>query len=325
MGGRAGGVVMRAGLALCVLLAALPAAAQNFPARPVRVIVPYAAGGPTDVVARALTQKIGEAWGQPLVVDNIAGANGVIAQEQAAKALPDGYTIFVQSMAYVVNPLIYKVSYSLERDFVPVSLVASFPLMLAVHPSVPAKSVKELIELAKAKPGQLNYASYGQGSIAQLAAELMKNATGTEITHILYKGAAQGLTDTVAGQVQMTFPSIATGLPFVKQGRLNALAVTSRTRAPQMPNTPTMIEAGIPDYEATSWFGFFYQTGTPKPVIDKLHQEAMRVVRLPDVKTALDAQAFEVVGLGPDKFPDFVRSETRKYAHVVQVAKIKVE
>jgi len=299
--------------------------AQTFPAKPIRVIVPYAAGGPTDVIARALTQKIGEAWAQPLVIDNIAGANGVIAQEQAAKAPADGYTLFVQSMAYVVNPLLYKVNYSNERDFIPVSLVASFPLMLATHPSVPARNVKELVDLAKAKPGQLNYASYGQGSIAQLAAELMKNATGTDITHILYKGAAQGLTDTVAGQVQLTFPSLATGLPYVKSGRLNALAVTSRQRSPLLPEVPTMIEAGIPDYEATSWFAFFYQTGTPKPIVDKLHQEVLRVVRQPDVKAKLDAQAFEVVGMGPDKFPDFVRSETQKYDRVVKVAKIKVE
>lgn len=314
-----------AAVAAFLFATALPAGAQTFPARPVRLIVPYAAGGPTDVMARALAQRIGEGWGQPIVVDNIAGANGVIAQEQAAKAAPDGYTLFAQTMAYVVNPLIYKVNYSIERDFVPVSLVASFPLMLAVHPSVPAKSVKELIELAKAKPGQLNYSSYGQGSIAQLAAEMMKTSTGTDITHILYKGAAQGLTDTVAGQVQMTFPSLATGLPFVKQGKLNALAVTSRTRAAQMPNTPTMMEAGVPDYEATSWFGFFYQTGTPKPIVDRLHQEAMRVVRLPEMKATLDTQAFEVVGLGPDKFPAFIHSETEKYARVIRTAKIKVE
>lgn len=314
-----------AALGAGALCAVAPLHAQNFPVRPIRLIVPYAAGGPTDVIARSLTQKIGEAWGQAIVVDNIAGANGVIAQEQAAKAAPDGYTLFAQSMAYVVNPLIYKVGYNNERDFIPVSLVASFPLMLAVHPSVPAKNVKELIDLAKAKPGQLNYASYGQGSIAQLAAELMKTATGADITHILYKGAAQGLTDTVAGQVQMTFPSLATGLPYVKSGRLNALAVTSRKRALQLPNVPTMIEAGIPDYEATSWFAFFYQTGTPRPIVDRLHQEVMRVVHLPEVKTTLDAQAFEVVGLGPDKFPAFVRSESEKYERVVRVAKIRVE
>lgn len=315
----------RIALAVAVFAAALPAGAQTFPARPVRLIVPYAAGGPTDVMARALAQKIGEGWGQPIVVDNIAGANGVIAQEQAAKAAPDGYTLFAQSMAYVVNPLIYKVNYSIERDFVPVTLVASFPLMLAVHPSVPAKNVKELIDLAKAKPGQLNYSSYGQGSIAQLAAEMMKVSTGADIAHILYKGAAQGLTDTVAGQVQMTFPSLPTAMPFVKQGKLNALAVTSRKRAAQMPNTPTMIEAGVPDYEATSWFGFFYQTGTPKAVIDRLNQEAQRVGHLPEMKATFDTQAFEVIGMGPDRFPAFIRSETDKYAKVIREAKIKVE
>lgn len=308
-------------------LGLVPAAgwAQAYPSKPIRMIVPYPAGGPTDITARTFAQKLGEAWGQQVVVDNRGGANGVIAQEIAAKAAADGYTIFVHTVAYVVNPLLYKVSYSNARDFIPVTLVASFPLMLVVHPSLPVTSIKQLIALAKSQPGRLNYSSYGQGSIAQLAAEMFKNAEGLNIVHVLYKGAPQALNATVANEVQMTFPSIATGYPQVKSGRLRGVAVTSRQRSPLTSEIPTMIEAGVPGFEATSWFGMFFQAGTPKPIVDKLHHETMNIVRLPDVKAQLDAQAFDIVGMGPQQFPKFIQAETQKYQRVIKLSNIKVE
>ncbi|OGA40370.1 MAG: hypothetical protein A3G24_27255 [Betaproteobacteria bacterium RIFCSPLOWO2_12_FULL_62_13] len=310
---------------LSLLLTHAAAAAQAYPTKPIRLIVPYPAGGPTDITARTFAQKVGEAWGQQVVVDNRGGANGVIAQEIAARAVPDGYTIFVHTVAYVINPLLYKVSYNNARDFAPVTLVASFPLMLVIHPSLPVTSVKQLVALAKSQPGHLNYSSYGQGSIAQLAAEMFKNAESLNIVHILYKGAPQALNAAVANEVQMHFPSIATGFPQVKAGRLRGLAVTSRQRSALMPNTPTMIEAGVRNFEATSWFGMFFPAGTPKPILDKLYQEMLKVVRLLDVKAQLDAQAFDIIGMGPQEFPQFLEAETRKYAQVVKLSNIKVE
>jgi tripartite-type tricarboxylate transporter receptor subunit TctC len=185
--------------------------------------------------------------------------------------------------------------------------------------------VKEVIALAKAKPGQLNYSSYGQGSIAQLAAEMMKNSAGVDIVHVLYKGAPQGLSAVIANEVQLSFPSVTTGLPQVKAGRLKGLAVTSRKRAPLMPETPTMIEAGVPDFEATSWFGMFFPKHTPKSIVSKLHAESLKIVRIPAIRELFSSQAFEIKGMGPEDFQKYLRSETRKYQRVVQLAKIKVE
>ena len=320
---------------VCVLAAGAPSvawaqakpklAADGFPSRPIRMIAPFPAGGPTDLVARTIARRLSDGWGQQVIVDNRGGANGVIAQEIAANSAPDGHTLFVHSVAHVVNPLIYKVPYDNERDFVPVTLVVAFPLMLTIHPAVAANSVRELIALAKAQPGKLDYSSYGQGSIAQLAAEMFKNTAGIDMVHVVYKGAPQGLAAVIANEVQVSFPSVATGLPQVKAGRLKGLAVTSRARAPLMPETPTMIEAGVPDFEATSWFGMFYPRGTPQPLVAKLHADTMRIVRAPDVQQTLAAQAFEIVGLGPDEFPRFIRSETKKYQQVVKLAKIRVE
>ncbi len=289
------------------------------------MIVPFPAGGPTDIVARMIALKLSEAWGQQVVVDNRGGANGIIAQDIAAKSAPDGYTLLVHSIAYVVNPMLYKVNYDNARDFTPVTLVASFPLILVVHPALPANSVKELIALARAKPGQLNYSSYGQGSIAQLAAELFKNAEHLNIVHVLYKGSPQGVAAVIANEVQLSFPSVAAVVGHINTGRLRGLAVTSRHRSAVLPNTPTMIEGGVRDFEATSWTGLFFPSGTPRALVDQLYRETLKLVRLPDVKALLDSQAFEVVGMGPNEFPKFIAAETIKYQHVVRSSKIKVE
>lgn len=259
------------------------------------------------------------------MVENIVGANGVIAQTAAAKTQPDGYTIFAHSVAYIVNPLLYKVDYNNEKDFIPTSLVASFPQVLVINPAVPARSLKTLIDLAKSNPGKLNYASYGQGSIAQLAAELMNQSAGINTTHILYKGAPQTITDTIGGQVDMTFSSLAVALPFIKSGQLYPIAVTSSKRSKLLPNTPTFSESGIPNYEASSWFGFFYPKGTPQHIVEQLHKAISKILQMPDIKAQFAAQGFEEMGLGPEKFSLFLKSENRKYEEIIKAAKIKLE
>jgi tripartite-type tricarboxylate transporter receptor subunit TctC len=311
--------------ALAAVQATFAASVPEYPNRPIRLIVPFPAGGPTDIVARMIALKLGDAWGQQVVVDNRGGANGIIAQEIAAKSAPDGYTLLVHSIAYVVNPMLYKVAYDNVRDFTPVTLVASFPLMLVVHPSLPVNAVRDLIALAKAKPGRLNYSSYGQGSIAQLAAELFKNSEKLDIVHVLYKGSPQGLAAVVANEVQVSFPSVAVAVPQMKTGRLRGLAVTSRQRSSVLPEMPTMIEAGVRDFEATSWSGFFFPNGTPPGIVNQLYRETLKLVRLPEVKALLDSQAFDIVGMGPGEFPKFIQAETVKYQQVVKLSKIKVE
>ena len=300
-------------------------APEAYPQRPIRMIVPFPAGGPTDIVARTVAQRLTDQLGQTVVVDNRGGANGVIAQTLAARAAPDGYTMFVHSVAFVVNSMLYKVPYDNDRDFQPVTLVQAFPLMLVIHPSVPANSAQELVALAKAQPGKLLYSSYGQGSIAQLAAEMMKKSENVDITHVLYKGAPQGLGAVVANEVQVSFPSFATGAPLVKQGRLKGLAVTSRKRSPLMPDMPTMIEAGVLDFEATSWFGTFFPAGTPPAIVNRLHDETVKLLRLPEVKTSFEKQAFDIIGAGPAQFRKFIRGEQQKYARVIKDANIRIE
>jgi tripartite-type tricarboxylate transporter receptor subunit TctC len=304
----------------------MPAApGQRYPERPVRMLVPFPAGGPTDIVARTIAQKLTDALGQSVVVDNRGGANGVIAQTLAARAAPDGYTLFVHSVAFVVNSMLYKVPYDNDRDFVPVTLVQAFPLMLVIHPSVQASSVKELVALARERPAKLLYSSYGQGSIAQLAAEMMKKSENVDITHVVYKGAPQGLQAVVTNEVQVSFPSFATGLPLVKAGRLKGLAVTSRNRTPLLPEMPTMIEAGVRDFVATSWFGTFFPRGTPAAIVDRLHAETIKLLRNPEVRASFESQAFEIIGAASAEFRAFLRAEQQKYAKVIRDANIRVE
>jgi tripartite-type tricarboxylate transporter receptor subunit TctC len=310
--------------ALCVVFAGA-ALAQGYPDRPLRIVVPFPAGGPTDISARIIGQKLTEAWGQPVVVDNRAGANGIIGQEAVAKAKPDGYTILLQSIAFAVNPSLYKLPYDTDKDFIPVTLVASTPLMLVVNPNVPAKSVADLVALAKAKPGQLNFASFGNGSIAHLAGELLNTTAGVRMTHVAYKGVPQSIADVIAGEVQLMFPTIPSALPHVKSGKLRGLAVTSRERSPLAPELPTMIEAGIPGYESGTWFGLFYPAGTPQAIVAKLHGEAVRILRLPEVKAQFENQGFDPIGSTPEEFRKFIRDEMEKYARVTKAAGVKVE
>jgi len=301
------------------------ASASTYPDKPIRMLVPFPAGGPTDIVARTIAQKLTGQLGQTVVVDNRGGANGVIAQTLAARAAPDGYTLFVHSVAFVVNSMLYKVPYDNERDFMPVTLVEAFPLMLVVHPSLQVGSVKDLVSLARARPGKLLYSSYGQGSIAQLAAEMLKKAENVDITHVLYKGAPQGLGAVVTNEVQVSFPSFATGLPLVKAGRLKGLAVTSKSRTPLYPEMPTMIESGVRDFVATSWFGSFFPAHTPAGIVNRVHEDTVKILRMPDVRANFESQAFEIIGAGPTEFRKFLITEHQKYAKVIREANIRVE
>ena len=300
-------------------------AVSNYPDRPLRLIVPFPAGGPTDISARIIGQKLTEAWGQPVVVDNRAGANGIIGQDAAAKAKPDGYTLLLQSVAFAVNPSLYKLPYDSDRDFLPVTLVASTPLMLVVNPAVPARDVGELIALAKAKPGQINFASFGNGSIAHLSGELLNTTSGIRMTHVAYKGVPQSLGDVITGQVEVMLPTIPSALPHVRSGKLRGLAVTSRQRSPLAPELPTMIEAGIPGYEASTWFGFFFPAGTPPAIVARLHAEVVRILGLAEVRSQFKNQGFDPVGNTPEEFRRYIREEMEKYANIVKAAGVKVE
>jgi tripartite-type tricarboxylate transporter receptor subunit TctC len=289
------------------------------------MIVPFPAGGPTDGLARVVAQKLGESWGQQVVVDNRGGANGIIGQGIAAKAAADGYTLLMQSVAFAINPSLYKLPYDSDRDFTPVILVASTSLVLTAYPGVPAKSVQELIALAKAKPGELAYASFGNGSIAHLAGEMFKSAAGVNLVHVPYKGVPQSIGDLIAGRVQVMFPGISSALPHAEAGRLRILAVTSRQRSQLAPRIPTMIESGVSNFEVGSWFGAFLPAGTPQYVVRRLHGEIERILKLPETVHHFQNQGFEPGGGTPQQFSTFIRGETGKFARVIEAARIKVD
>jgi tripartite-type tricarboxylate transporter receptor subunit TctC len=316
----------RFALLCAVLLLPVVVYADDYPNKPLRMIVPFPAGGPTDLTARIIGQKLSEAWHQQVVVDNRGGANGIIGQDAVAKANPDGYTLMVQSIAFSVNPALYKLPYDPIKDFIPVTQTGSTPLMLVVNPAVQAKTLKELIALAKAKPNQLNYASFGQGSIAHLAGEMLKNMAGIQMIHVAYKGVPQSVSDVIAGQCQVMFPTITSALQHVNSGKLRGIAVTSRQRlAPSVSELPTMIEAGLPGYETGTWHGVFLPGGTPQPLVTRLYTEVVRIIKLPDVKELFISQGFEPLGTSTEEFTKFTRAEMEKYAKVVKAANVKVE
>src|SRR6266513_868674 len=272
-------------LALSAALASFSAAAQ-YPGKPVRIVVPFSPGGTTDILARAVGQKLTEAWSQPIVIDNRPGASGMIGAESVAKAAPDGYTVLMASVAEVaINQSLYaRMTYDPLKDLAPVTLAGFTPLILVVHPSVQARSVKQLIGLAKAKPGRFTFASPGNGSVQHLSGELMKTVARVDITHVPYKGGAPAVTDLVGGQISMFFAGMPIVMPHVKAGRLRALAVTVTKRSPAAPDVPTMEEAGVPGFDISNWFGVYVPAATPKAVIAKLNSEMSRVLNLADVK-----------------------------------------
>ncbi len=302
------------------------AGAQTFPQRPVRVVVPYAVGGSTDVVFRILQPKVSEYLGQQVLIDNRPGGAATIGMDLVAKAAPDGYTLGVANIAFGANPsLLAKMPYDSERDFAPVSLVTLVTMVLAVHPSVPARSVKELVALAKAKPGALNYASAGQASANHLATELFKYMTHTNLVHVPYKGGGPGVVAIVSGETSATFATIPSAIGHFKTGRLIALGVSSSQRNQALPNVPTIAEAGVPGYEAYEWQGLMAPAGTPAPVVRRLQQDYAKALALPEMKERLASLGADAVGSSPEELASFIRREFANWGRVVKEAGIKIE
>jgi tripartite-type tricarboxylate transporter receptor subunit TctC len=313
----------------CVLLATIAgtAAGQEYPSRPIRIIVPSTAGGSVDTLARTVGTHLSQRWGQQVVVDNRSGAGGIIAGEITAKAPPDGYTLIMATVAAMATnvSLARKLPYDPVRDFAPVTLVASQQLTLIVYPGVAAKSAQDLIKLAQVKPGQLTFASAGNGSGGHLSGELLKILTGIDIVHVPYKGIAPAIVDVISGQVTMTFTSIISGTPHIKSGKVRALAVTGAHRSPALPEVPTMMESGVRGYESSTWYGLLAPKATPRAIVVKLNREVVAIINLPDVKSHLLAEGAEPVGNTPEQFGEFIKSEIAKWGKVIRAAGLRAE
>ena len=311
-------------LALFSFSATVPA--QGYPERPIRLIVGFAPGGSTDLVARVIAEKMGQAWSQQVIVDNRPGANGMIGSDLVAKASPDGYTLVLSAIGpMAINASLYKMPYDIVRDFAPVSYTANIANLLVINPGVPAKNVKELIALAKAKPGTLTFGSSGTGGAPHMATELFKLSTHTNIIHVPYKGGGPAMIDLVGGQITGSFASMPSSIGFVKNGKLRALGVSAPKRSPAMPDTPTIAEAGVPGFAVLDWQGLFTTAKTPPAIVEKLNKETIRILALPDVVERLTAAGVEIQTSTPKAFGDFVRSEMEKWAKVVKQAGVKVE
>jgi len=302
------------------------ASAVAYPTKPVRLIVPFAPGGGTDIVARAVAHKLTEVWSQQVVVDNRGGAGTVIGTELGAKAPPDGYTLLMGTTTLAINPSVRaKLPYDTLKDFVPVTQTAFQTYILAVHQSVPARDVKQFIALAKAKPGTLNFGSPGTGTGSHLAGELFKFMSGTDLVHVPYKGSGPALSDLLGGQIQFIFGTILSTFPHVKAGRLRALGVSGVKRASALPEVPTIAEAGVPGYSAASWNGVLTPAGVPQPILRKLNSDLVKVVNSPEVRERLSGDGGEPVGNSAEEFGAFIRSEIEKWAKVIRAANIRVE
>jgi tripartite-type tricarboxylate transporter receptor subunit TctC len=313
-------------LTACVAGAGMPVFAQAYPTKPIRFVVPYPPGGGTDIIARIVQEKLIQGLGQPIVIENRGGAGGAVGTEVVAKSAPDGYTILFTLSSHTINPLLYKLPFDVEADFAPISLVASLPQIIAAYPPLPVKNMQELIALAKANPGKLNFASVGNGSPSHIAGELLKLKAGIDLVHIPYKGGGPAVADAVAGQVQLLIVSIPAAMSQVKSGRLRPLAVTTLKRAPGAPEIPTVAEsAGIPDYEVDSWFAMFAPAKTPPAIVARLQQEIARVVQLPEIKEKLLQQGADAVGGSSAELGRVVKSELRKWEAVIREAGIKVD
>ena len=311
---------------LCLCLGAAPAGAQTYPSKPIRMIVPFAPGGGTDILARIIGQQLADAWGQAVNVENRAGASGNLGTELVARSAPDGHTLVMAINTHAVNASLYsKLPFDPVKDFAPVILTATTANILVVHPSVAANSVQELIALAKAQPGKLNYASGGSGTTSHLAAELFKTMAGVEMVHVPYKGGGAAYTDLISGQVQLYFVGIPGTLQYLKAGRLRALGVTTPRRSPAAPETPTIAESGLPGFSATTWWGILAPAGTPQPIIARIDFEVARILKLPEVRAKLDAQGFEPVASTPESFGAFMRSEIELWARAVKASGARAE
>ena len=299
--------------------------AQPYPAKPVRFIVPFSAGGGADIVARAIAQKLGESLGQQVVVDNRTGAAAIIGTEIAAKSAPDGYTIILgQTGPNSINPGLYeRLPYDALKDFAPITLTTTYPYVLVVHPSIPAKTAKELIAIAKAKPNQLTFASAGNGGANHLTAELLKSMAGISMVHVPYKASAPALIDVLGGHVSMMFDPTITAIPHVKLGKLRALGVTSLKRTAVAPELPTIAETGLPGFESIGWHGILAPAATPREIIARLNTDIVNVLRSPEIRTRFAEQGAEPVGNTPEQFLEFLKADLEKWAKVIKAAGVR--
>jgi tripartite-type tricarboxylate transporter receptor subunit TctC len=320
-------IIHRLAVGTLLALFAVAAPAQTYPAKPVRIVVPFPPGGATDILARDVAQKLTEAWGQQVIVDNRPGAGGNIGSELVAKSAPDGYTLEMGTVGtHAINASLYaKMSYDHVKDFAPIILVAAVPNVLEVNPAVPVNSVAELIAYAKANPGKLNFASSGSGTSIHLSGELFKVMAGVDMTHVPYKGSAPALQDLLGGQVQLMFDNLPPSLPHIKAGKLRALAVTTAARAPALPDVPTVAEAGLPGFEASSWFGLLAPAGTPREIVAKLNGEVAKWLATPEAKEKLSKQGANAAGGTPEDFAKHIAAETEKWAKVVRASGAKVD
>ena len=311
---------------LALVLPVRPSLAEDYPARPVHLIVPFAAGGPADVYARVVGQYLSESLKQPFVVEDRPGAGSIIGTDAVAKSAPDGYTLLIMSNTHTTNESLFAHKpFELMRDFVAVAPINYSDLVLVVHPSVPVNSLKELIALAKSKPGGLNYASSGPGTPYHMAGELFKAMSGTDIVHVAYKGSSGARNDILGGQVQMMFDAITTMAPNVRAGQVKALGTTGDKRSSVLPDVPTIAEAGVPGYEATIWLGIMAPKGTPQAIVDKLNAEVSKVVNIPDLKKQWAVQGAEPMVMTPTQFDAYLRKDIDKWANVVKISGAKVE
>jgi tripartite-type tricarboxylate transporter receptor subunit TctC len=314
-------------LALLFAVTIAPVAhAADFPTRPVRIIVPSTPAGGLDVLARLLAPKLTEKWGQQIVIENRAGAGGIIGTEIAAKATPDGHTLLLVAAGYSANPFLYKtLPYDTRKDFAPITILGFAPNVLVVHPSLGASTVKELIGLAKQKPGQLTYASSGIGTSGHLAMALLERSAGVKMVHVPYKGAGAATAAVVAGEAQMLFSATAAVMPQVRSGRIRALAVTSGRRWPSIPDVPTVAEAALPGYAVDGWYAMLAPGRTPKAIVNRIYSDVADILKMPDVAARIEAAGFEVSGIAPAEFAQYIERELSKWAAVIREAGIRAE
>lgn len=312
-------------LAVLLMSAAMPLAAQNYPNKPIRFIVGFPPGGTNDIIARLFAPKLSEGLGQQVVVENRGGANTAIASEMFVRTAPDGYTIMLNGPGHATNPSMIKLNFDSIKDFAFITLVAESQNLLAVHPSLPVKSVKELIAFSKKRPGEINYGSSGIGTTVHLSAELFKFMTGVKWVHIAYKGGGPGLTGLLSGEVSLYFGNVPTLINPVRNGKLRALAVTGSKRTGAAPEIPTVAESGVPGYEVTSWYGLSAPAKTPRPIIDRINSEAVRALNSPDLRERLQGLGADPAGNTPEQYAAFIQAETDKWAKVIKAAGIKSE
>jgi tripartite-type tricarboxylate transporter receptor subunit TctC len=301
------------------------AQADAYPSRPIRMIVPFVPGGSTDIIARLVARKMTDGMGQQVVVDNRSGGGGTMGAETTVRANPDGYTLILVSGSYTVNPALHKLPYDPVRDVTPISMVGAGPFVVASHPSLAAKTVRELIDYAKANPGKINYGSGGTGSLTHLVIELFKLMAGIDMTHVPYKGSGQVITDLIGGQVHLTFGATLSMLPHVTSGKLRGIAVTGKSRSPVIPDLPTVAESGLPGYEAISWYGMLAPPRLPTRIVLALNNEMKRIVSLPDIRERLGREGFEAMHTTPEAFAQTMAEDVAKWPKVVKAANIRAE